>query len=151
EITQHEVAVVVGRGRRLLRQSHARKHQREGEHKKCRTAEICRFHLYPLYFVLASGTARPITQEALTSTTVRNAYNTGRESYMAREIEHKFIVDTRLWKPRSTGIRIEQGYLSTEKERVVRVRIFGERAALTIKGETRGLAREEFEYEIPTG
>jgi adenylate cyclase len=69
---------------------------------------------------------------------------------MAREIEHKFIVDTRMWKPRSPGIRIEQGYLSTEPGRVVRVRIFGERAALTIKGETRGLARDEFEYEIPT-
>lgn len=70
---------------------------------------------------------------------------------MAREIEHKFIVDTRLWRPRSAGVAIEQGYLSTEKERVVRVRIFGDRAALTVKGETRGLTRNEFEYEIPVG
>jgi adenylate cyclase len=68
---------------------------------------------------------------------------------MPREIEHKFIVDTRLWKPRSPGVPIEQGYLSAEKERVVRVRISGERAALAIKGKTRGLTRDEFEYEIP--
>lgn len=68
---------------------------------------------------------------------------------MAHEIEHKFIVDPQLWKPRSAGTRIEQGYLSTEKERVVRVRIFGERAAVTIKGQPRGLTRDEFEYEIP--
>ena len=68
---------------------------------------------------------------------------------MAHEIEHKFIVDPQLWKPRSAGTRIEQGYLSTEKERVVRVRIFGERAAVTIKGQSRGLTRDEFEYEIP--
>jgi adenylate cyclase len=68
---------------------------------------------------------------------------------MAREIEHKFIVDTRLWKLRSPGVRIEQGYLSVEKERVVRVRISGEQAALAIKGKTRGLTRDEFEYEIP--
>jgi adenylate cyclase len=68
---------------------------------------------------------------------------------MAREIEHKFIVDTRLWKPRSPGVTIEQGYLSAEKERVVRVRIAGERAALAIKGRTRGVKRDEFVYEIP--
>ena|SRR5215472_3034950 len=68
---------------------------------------------------------------------------------MAREIEHKFIVDARLWRPRSPGIPIVQGYLSTERERVVRVRTFGEQAAITVKGETRGLARDEFEYEIP--
>ena len=68
---------------------------------------------------------------------------------MAREIEHKFLVDTRLWKPGSPGVRIQQGYLAAEKERVVRVRIFGERAAVTIKGQTQHLSREEFEYEIP--
>src|SRR5215469_13775428 len=68
---------------------------------------------------------------------------------MPREIEHKFIVDSRLWKPHSPGIRIEQGYLSVETDRVVRVRLFGERASLTIKGRTQGLSRDEFEYEIP--
>jgi len=73
----------------------------------------------------------------------------GHETYMAREIEHKFIVDTRLWRPHSQGLRIEQGYLSADKERVVRVRIAGERAALAIKGKTKGLTRDEFEYEIP--
>jgi adenylate cyclase len=68
---------------------------------------------------------------------------------MAREIEHKFVVDTRLWKPRSPGVRIEQGYLSAEMERVVRVRLLGDRATITTKGQSRGLARDEFEYEIP--
>ena len=42
-----------------------------------------------------------------------------------------------------------QGYLSTKPERVVRVRIAGVNATLTIKGVTNGLARDEFEYSIP--
>jgi CYTH domain-containing protein len=65
------------------------------------------------------------------------------------EIERKFLVDTLLWRPGSSGVGFRQGYLSSVKERVVRVRIAGERAFVTIKGETRDLTRPEFEYEIP--
>lgn len=68
---------------------------------------------------------------------------------MAQEIERKFLVKTALWTPAAPGIDFRQGYLSTVKERVVRVRLAGEKGFLTIKGITRGLSRMEFEYPIP--
>ena len=68
---------------------------------------------------------------------------------MATEIERKFRVDTELWQPSGTGIRLRQGYLSSMKERVVRIRVVGDRAFLTVKGETKGVSRLEFEYAIP--
>ena len=68
---------------------------------------------------------------------------------MATEIEHKFLVRTELWRPRSPGRLIRQGYLSVQKERVVRIRMAGDGAVITVKGETRGLTRHEFEYAIP--
>jgi adenylate cyclase len=42
-----------------------------------------------------------------------------------------------------------QGYLSSHPERVVRVRIAGDVAKLTIKGKTTGITRLELEYDIP--
>ena len=42
-----------------------------------------------------------------------------------------------------------QGYLSSVKERVVRVRVAGEQGYLTINGLMRGVTRLEFEYAIP--
>ncbi|MBF0589358.1 MAG: CYTH domain-containing protein [Magnetococcales bacterium] len=42
-----------------------------------------------------------------------------------------------------------QGFLSTVKERVVRVRLAGETGTMTVKGITRGFSKTEFEYEIP--
>ena len=68
---------------------------------------------------------------------------------MGTEIERKFLVDLVAWKPQGPGVRFTQGYLSTDKERVVRVRIEGERAKLTIKGMTTGVSRAEYEYELP--
>ncbi|WP_319509440.1 CYTH domain-containing protein [uncultured Draconibacterium sp.] len=65
------------------------------------------------------------------------------------EIERKFLVDTNKWSPKDDGNPIVQGYLSTDKERVVRVRIKGKKAWLTIKGKTNGISRIEMEYEIP--
>ncbi len=53
------------------------------------------------------------------------------------------------WKPADEGIKIEQGYLSVEPGRIVRVRIAGDKAFLTIKGKTTGISRTELEYEIP--
>jgi CYTH domain-containing protein len=47
------------------------------------------------------------------------------------------------------GTKYRQGYLSTDKERTVRVRIAGNKAMLTIKGITQGASRAEYEYEIP--
>jgi CYTH domain-containing protein len=68
---------------------------------------------------------------------------------MAKEIERKFLVKTTAWKPHGGGIHFKQGYLNTQKERVVRVRIEGAKAKLTIKGVTTGVTRSEFEYVIP--
>jgi adenylate cyclase len=67
---------------------------------------------------------------------------------MGQEIERKYLVKAD-WVPRDGGIPIKQGYLNTQKERVVRVRIEGDRARLTIKGVTTGITRAEFEYPIP--
>ena len=68
---------------------------------------------------------------------------------MAVEIERKFLVDQGLWKPQSEGIRYRQGYLSVQPERVVRVRVAGDQARLTLKGASERLSRLEFEYTIP--
>jgi adenylate cyclase len=68
---------------------------------------------------------------------------------MATEIERKFLVDVARWQPGDEGTAFEQGYLSSHKERTVRVRIEGTRATLTIKGLTTGVTRAEYEYEIP--
>jgi adenylate cyclase len=65
------------------------------------------------------------------------------------EIERKFLINKNLWKPVETGVEIRQGYLSVHPERVVRVRIAGDKAYITIKGKATGLVRPEFEYEIP--
>jgi len=68
---------------------------------------------------------------------------------MATEIERKYLVDTSRWRPSGAGVLYRQGYLSSTKERVVRVRIVGDRGFLTIKGVTSGISRNEFEYVIP--
>ena len=65
------------------------------------------------------------------------------------EIERKFLIKNKNWKPSGTGTKIIQGYLSVEPERVVRIRIANDRAFLTIKGKPKGIVRTELEYEIP--
>ncbi len=68
---------------------------------------------------------------------------------MMIEIERKYLVNTEMWKPAGNGVTVIQGYLSIDINRVVRVRIAGENAYLTIKGKPLGIQRAEFEYEIP--
>jgi CYTH domain-containing protein len=68
---------------------------------------------------------------------------------MAKEIERKFLVRPRKWSELGTGLVIRQGYLSTTIERTVRVRTYGERGYVTIKGKTSNISRDEYEYEIP--
>lgn len=69
---------------------------------------------------------------------------------MGIEIEHKFLVADDSWRQAATRqTRFSQGYLSRDPARTVRVRIAGDAAFLTIKGETRGASRAEFEYAIP--
>jgi adenylate cyclase len=68
---------------------------------------------------------------------------------MPQEIEHKYLVRLEIWQPSETGVLYRQGYLSTAEARVVRVRIAGEEAFLTVKGPAHGITRLELEYSIP--
>ena len=72
---------------------------------------------------------------------------------MGIEIERKFLVINDSWRENvSDCTEYVQAYLSKEPERTVRVRIAGDRAFLTIKGQPpadKPLETPEFEYEIP--
>lgn len=69
---------------------------------------------------------------------------------MAIEIERKFLVSHDGWRAHvESDARIVQGYLSTDPRLTVRARVRGEQGFLTLKGPSRGLARSEFEYQIP--
>jgi adenylate cyclase len=69
---------------------------------------------------------------------------------MGLEIERKFLVKNNSWKSKAQeGVSIKQGYLNSTAERTVRVRVYGDKAFLTIKGKNQNLTRKEFEYEIP--
>lgn len=65
------------------------------------------------------------------------------------EIERKFLVVSDQWRALATGTLYRQGYIPTLDDRTVRVRIAGQQGYLTIKGKTQGIARSEFEYQIP--
>ena len=71
---------------------------------------------------------------------------------MAQEIERKFLVLNDSYKRESfSHSRIQQGYITSERGRTVRIRIRDEKAYITIKGPSLngGLFRYEFEQEIP--
>jgi adenylate cyclase len=68
---------------------------------------------------------------------------------MAAEIERKFLVGNDAWRASAEPVEIRQGYLSDDPERIVRVRIAGDRAWLTVKGRSSGASRCEYEVEIP--
>ena len=70
---------------------------------------------------------------------------------MTIEIERKFLVTSDAYKEEAFNkTRITQGFLSTHKERTVRVRINGEAGVITVKGISSqdGLSRFEWEKEI---
>jgi len=67
---------------------------------------------------------------------------------MGIEIERKFLVRGEDWKAWPAQL-LSQGYLSRDPARTVRVRIAGDAAFLTIKGQSVGASRAEFEYPIP--
>ena len=67
------------------------------------------------------------------------------------EIERKFLVTNRDFISESSeNFRIVQGYLNSNPERTVRVRIKGDKGFLTIKGKGNdsGMSRFEWEKEI---
>jgi len=70
---------------------------------------------------------------------------------MAIEIEHKFLLANETWRNHiSHSATMRQGYLSSNSNNSVRVRISNEKAWLNIKSATAGNQRYEYEYEIPT-
>lgn len=67
------------------------------------------------------------------------------------EIERKFLVNSNAFKKEAfKSTRIIQGFLNTDKERTVRVRLKGDKGFITIKGKSNssGLSRFEWEKEI---
>jgi adenylate cyclase len=68
---------------------------------------------------------------------------------MAVEIERKYLIDLEKVGILENGNRIKQGYITTNKNAVVRVRIKNDKGYLTIKSSNIGASRLEFEYEIP--
>ena len=68
---------------------------------------------------------------------------------MAREIERKFLIDLAKLGELTEGESIKQGYINTSNLNVVRVRVMGNCGYLTLKGESIGPSRLEYEYPIP--
>ena len=69
---------------------------------------------------------------------------------MSTEIEHKYLVKDDSYKREAfKQSEIQQGFLSRNPERTVRVRIRDDKGFITIKGRGDGAAHPEFEYEIP--
>lgn len=67
------------------------------------------------------------------------------------EIERKFLIVGDGWRSLVEGApkRLSQGYLCSDSQKSVRVRIAGERATITIKGAREGISRLELQYDIP--
>jgi adenylate cyclase len=69
---------------------------------------------------------------------------------MAQEIERKYLLKNNSWKSEiSSKNKIMQGYLNSNPERTVRIRITNNVGFLTIKSKNKGSSRKEFEYKIP--
>ncbi len=66
-----------------------------------------------------------------------------------QEIERKFLVTGDGWRNLAEGVLFRQGYIARTQDRTVRIRVAGEKGTLTIKYRGRGIARSEFEYDIP--
>lgn len=64
------------------------------------------------------------------------------------EIERKFLVGGDAFKQLATSAeRIVQGFLNTHKERTVRVRIYGNKGFITVKGISNASGTSRFEWE----
>ena len=69
---------------------------------------------------------------------------------MATEIEHKFLLKNTLWRQQvHASTHYRQGYMTTNSNVSVRVRISDKQAWLNIKSAVMGTQRDEYEYEIP--
>ncbi len=69
---------------------------------------------------------------------------------MAKEIERKFLVkNTSFVDLAEMAVDIRQAYLSRNPDATVRIRMYGDKAFLTVKGRTHGATRDEWEYPVP--
>jgi adenylate cyclase len=68
---------------------------------------------------------------------------------MAFEIERKFLVLSREYGTLATPEIFIQGYISIQEDKIVRVRIAGDKAFVTFKSKISNTRRNEYEYEIP--
>tara|TARA_B100000683_G_C12093956_1_gene392266 strand:+ start:76 stop:549 length:474 start_codon:yes stop_codon:yes gene_type:complete len=68
---------------------------------------------------------------------------------MAIEIERKFLVKTIPENQIQYSHHIKQGYIVSDKDKVIRVRQKENDYFITIKGNKVGISRFEFEYPIP--
>ncbi|WP_394992231.1 CYTH domain-containing protein [Emticicia sp.] len=70
---------------------------------------------------------------------------------MPLEIEKKYLVNKEIWQEtkKPKGMFFRQGYLLTDPNKTIRVRVTDTKSYLTIKGLSIGATRPEFEYEIP--
>jgi len=69
------------------------------------------------------------------------------------EIERKFLVSVIPFDDVYFSETITQGYLTISKKKTIRVRLCEvgnfKKGFITIKGKSKGIARKEYEYEIP--
>jgi len=70
---------------------------------------------------------------------------------MAVEIERKYLVDIDKWNKTEKGTKhfYRQGYILTDPEKTIRVRVTDESGFITTKGKSFGASRLEYEYPIP--
>jgi adenylate cyclase len=71
---------------------------------------------------------------------------------MGIEIERKFLVKKDKWAQvvKTERSLFRQGYIMSDAQKTIRVRLTDTEGFITIKGQTIGTARPEFEYNIPT-
>jgi len=70
---------------------------------------------------------------------------------MGIEIERKFLVNKEKWDQviKEEKSLFRQGYIVSDPEKTIRVRLTEKEGYLTIKGPAVGLSRPEYEYSIP--
>ena len=65
------------------------------------------------------------------------------------EVERRFLVNGSEWEKLGESEELWQGYLNTDPDRTVRIRLEGKRGFFTVKGKGSGNMRTEIEAEIP--
>ncbi len=68
---------------------------------------------------------------------------------MKTEVERKFLVNAKICPPLVNGIKYIQGYITNTNNKVIRIRIAGSGAFITIKARINNNACENLEYEYP--